>query len=90
MKRKRTDWSHSAPRAPAAPALRPEAVEDPWAGEDVTWLDDEPTRRWLADVARQSENVPAVSFLRVILVCALLGALLWALAGYGIFRLIAG
>jgi hypothetical protein len=88
MKRKRTDWSHSAPRAPAAPALRPEAVDDPWAGEDVSWLEEEPARPWLAEEAQQ--NVPAVSFLRVVLVCALLGALLWALAGYGLFRLIAG
>ncbi|MGH3033488.1 MAG: hypothetical protein ACRDON_02890 [Gaiellaceae bacterium] len=90
MKRKRTDWRNSAPRAPASSAPRPGTDDDPWAGEDVIWLEEDLARRWLTDTAPQPVNASVPSFLRVVLVCALLGALLWALAGYGLFRLIAG
>lgn len=36
------------------------------------------------------DNVPVVSCLRVVLVCALGGAVVWSLAGYGLFLLVAG
>lgn len=90
MKRKRTDWRNSGPRAPASPAPRPRTDDDPWAGEDVIWLEEDLARPWLTDASPQPANVSVPSFLRVVLVCALLGALLWALAGYGLFRLLAG
>lgn len=87
MKRKRTDWKRPSAYSTAPP--RPGA-DEPWTGEDVIWPEESLARRWLTNVTPQPVDVSGPSFIRVALVCALLGALLWALAGYGLFRLIAG
>ncbi|MGH3033489.1 MAG: hypothetical protein ACRDON_02895 [Gaiellaceae bacterium] len=56
---------------------------------DSAWFEEDLVRRWLMPAA-VSDNVPVVSCLRVVLVCALAGAMVWALAGYGLVRLVAG
>jgi hypothetical protein len=87
MKRKRTDWKRPTAQATAPPRPR---SGDPWAGEDVVWPEEGLARRWLTEATPEPVDVSGPSVLRVAFVCAVLGALLWALAGYGLFRLIAG
>lgn len=77
---------HSPPRAPA-PRLGSE--DDSWLGENVIRLEEDLVRRWLMPAALP-DNAPVVSCLRVVFVCALFGAMVWALAGYGLVRLVAG
>jgi hypothetical protein len=66
------------------------AEEDAWAGEDDAFLGEGRwlPRRRLARIPGAPENSSAVSVFRVVLACALVGALFWALVGYGLYVLI--
>ncbi|MGH3092522.1 MAG: hypothetical protein ACRDOG_09390 [Gaiellaceae bacterium] len=65
------------------PAVPAPVEDDRWIGEDKAWLE-------APDLARRppEPDVVSVRLFRVLLVCALLGGILWAVAGYGIYRLV--
>jgi hypothetical protein len=85
MTRKRIDLGQS-PRAWAPPTSEPKADDDPWTGEDA-WLD-ETARQWLREDAAENEKLASLAW--AVLVCSIVGAAVWALIGYGVYRLVAG
>lgn len=85
MEEKRPSSGHPPPREQALPRTE----DDPWVGEDKPWLDEEEhARRWADEDARESDKV--VSVFRAVLLSAAVGAAVWALLGYVIYRLVAG
>ena len=60
---------------------------DRWIGEDSPWLEASDLIRRRPEARSEPEGV-SVQLFRVLLVCALLGAILWAATGYGIYRLV--
>jgi hypothetical protein len=82
MKPERTHPAHLT-----APTSAPRTEEDIWAGDDSAWLEEEEfAQRWLDELGRrQAKPIP---FAYVLLACVLGGAGIWALIGYGIYRLI--
>lgn len=85
----RSPLTHSAPRAPAAPGSYLSGKADPLAQASSLWFEENVLRRWPPATALRGD-VLGSPFLRVVLVCALLGALAWAVTGYAAYRLIAG
>ena len=61
--------------------------EDHWIGEDSAWLEAPDLTRRRPEARPEPDGV-SVQLLRVLLVCALLGAIVWAATGYGIYRLV--
>jgi hypothetical protein len=60
---------------------------DRWIGEDTAWLEAPDLTRRRPEARSEPDGV-SVRLLRVLLVCALLGGILWAVTGYGIYRLV--
>ena len=83
MQPKRTDRK----RVAVAPALHARVDADRWIGEDSAWLEAPDLARRRPEARSEPEGV-SVRLFRVLLVCALLGAILWAAAGYGIYHLV--
>jgi hypothetical protein len=84
--------AHRGSRQDAAPPADTGlgAEEDAWEGEDDAFLGE---GRWLprrrfARIPGAPDNPSAVFVFRVVFACALVGALFWALVGYGLYVLI--
>jgi hypothetical protein len=60
---------------------------DRWIGEDSAWLEAPDLTRRRPEARSEPDGV-SVQLFRVLLVCALLGAIVWAATGYGIYRLV--
>lgn len=76
-------------REPVAPAVDARVDADRWIGEDSVWLEGPDLARRLPQARSEPDGV-SVRFLRALLVCSLLGGILWAVTGYGIYRLVFG
>ena len=83
MQPERTDRKRKA----RIPAVHARVEADRWIGEDSPWLG-APDLAWRRPEARSEPDGVSVQLFRVLLVCALLGAILWAVTGYGIYRLV--
>jgi hypothetical protein len=83
MQPKRTDRKRGA----VTPAVHARVDADRWIGEDSAWLEARDFARRRPEARSEPDGV-SVQLFRVLLVCALLGAILWALTGYGIYRLV--
>jgi hypothetical protein len=85
----RSPPTHSALHAPAAPGSYLSGKDDPLTQASSLWFEENLLRGWPRGMAVPGDGLGS-SFLRVVLVFALLGALAWAVVGYGAYRLIAG
>jgi hypothetical protein len=90
MQPKRTDRKREA----VTPAVHAQVeadrwIADRWIGEDSAWLE-APDLVQRRPEARSEPDGVSVRLFRALLVCALLGGILWALTGYGIYRLVSG
>lgn len=82
MKPKRTDRKRGA-----VTAVQARVEADRWTGEDSAWLEAPDLTRRRPEARSEPDGV-SVQLFRVLLVCALLGAILWAATGYGIYRVV--
>ena len=85
MQPKGTDRKREA----MTPAVHARVEADRWIGEDSAWLEAPDLARRRPEARSEPDGV-SVRLLRVVLVCALLGGIFWAVTGYGIFRLVSG
>lgn len=85
MQPKRTDRKRQA----VTPAVDAQVEADRWIGEDSAWLEAPDLVRRRPDARSEPDGV-SVQLFRALLVCALLGGILWAVTGYGIYRLVSG
>jgi hypothetical protein len=85
MEKKHTDLGHRTPRGPAAATT----ADDPWVGEDSAWLDEADRLHPRLD-GHAEEDQKVISFFRIAVMSVALGAGVWALIGYGVYRLVAG
>jgi hypothetical protein len=83
MEKKRTDLGHSPPLGPAQAISETKTKDDLWSGEDARL--DETARSSLLEDAAEERKV--VSFVGVLLACAVLCAGVWTLVGYTVYRL---
>ena len=83
MQPKRTDRK----REVVTPAVHARVETDRWIGEDSAWLEAPDLARRQPEARSEPDGV-SVRLLRVLLVCALLGGILWAVTGYAIYRLV--
>jgi hypothetical protein len=89
MKGERTDLDSSTPsaRVRATSRMDPLTEADPWAGEDSACDENRLAHRRTEGPSPVNSDV--VCALWVWLLCAALGAIIWGLAGYGLYRLLA-
>ena len=83
MQPERTDRKRKA----LTPAVHARVEADRWIGEASAWLEAPDLARRRPEVRSEPDGV-SIQLFRVLLVCALLGAILWAVTGYGIYRLV--